>query len=92
MSEGAQCCCRAPSWRWGATARGDLPRSARLHGAARALAKLTGANLSSMIDDLDVANAEAIRTIMSEAEIERYAAEGRAMSLADAVAYAQEGA
>jgi predicted ATPase/class 3 adenylate cyclase len=75
-----------------AAARGDLPRSARLHGAARALAKSTGANLSSMIDDLDVANAEAIRTIMSEAEIERYAAEGRAMSLADAVAYAQEGA
>ena len=41
-----------------AAARGDLPRSARLHGAARALAQTTGANLSSMIDDLDVANAD----------------------------------
>jgi tetratricopeptide (TPR) repeat protein len=75
-----------------AAARGDLPRSARLHGAARALAQSTGANLSSMIDDLDVANAENASTLMSEEEIERYAAEGRAMSLSDAVAYALEGA
>ncbi len=73
-----------------AAARGDLPRSARLHGAARALAQSTGANLSSMIDNLDVANAnaETARTLMSDEEIERHAAEGRAMSLGDAVAYA----
>jgi len=71
-----------------AAARGDLPRSARLHGAARALAQTTGANLSSMIDDLDVANADTIRTLLSRDEIERYAAEGRAMSLPDAVPYA----
>jgi len=73
-----------------AAARGDFTRSARLHGAARALAQTTGANLSSMIDDLDVANAETTRTMLSAEEIERYAAEGRAMSLADAVAYALE--
>jgi predicted ATPase/class 3 adenylate cyclase len=71
-----------------AALRGDLPRSARLHGAARALAHTTGANLSSMIDELDVANAETLRTTLSSDEIEGYAAEGRAMSLADAVAYA----
>ncbi|MGH2465239.1 MAG: ATP-binding protein, partial [Candidatus Limnocylindrales bacterium] len=75
-----------------AAARGDNPRSARLHGAARALAQSTGANLSSMIDDLDVANAEMIRTTMSAEDVERYAAEGRAMSLTEAVGYALEGA
>ena len=58
--------------------------------AARALAQSTGANLSSMIDNLDVENAESNRTLMGDVEIERYAAEGRAMSLADAVAYALE--
>ena len=41
-----------------------------------------------MIDELDVANAETLRTTLSSDEIERYAAEARAMSLADAVAYA----
>ncbi|HEY7828021.1 MAG TPA: hypothetical protein VIB99_07290, partial [Candidatus Limnocylindrales bacterium] len=71
-----------------AAARGDLPRSARLHGASQALAQTTGANLSSMIDELDTANAEKIRTTLGSAEVERYAAEGRAMSLAEAVAYA----
>jgi predicted ATPase/class 3 adenylate cyclase len=71
-----------------AAARGDLPRSARLHGAARALAQTTGANLSNMIDTIDQANAEATRTLLGDDEVERYAAEGRAMSLADAIAYA----
>ena len=40
-----------------AAARGDLPRAARLHGAARALALTTGANLSNLVDELDEANA-----------------------------------
>jgi predicted ATPase len=75
-----------------AAARGDFTRSARLHGAARALARTTGANLSSMVDDLEVANAETTRTLLSDEEIERLAAEGRAMSLSDAVTYALEGA
>lgn len=75
-----------------ATARRDLPRAARLHGAARALAVTTGANLSSLVDDLDEANSvPTTRGLLSAADLERYAAEGRAMSLDGAVAYALEG-
>jgi predicted ATPase/class 3 adenylate cyclase len=75
-----------------AAARGDLPRSARLHGAARALAMTTGANLSNMVDELDKANGiQTTRTLLTSEELERYAAEGRAMSLSEAVAYALEG-
>ena len=74
-----------------AAARGDRPRAARLNGAARALALTTGANLSSLVDDLDVASSvPTARSLMSAAELEQYAAEGRAMSLAEAVAYARE--
>jgi len=75
-----------------AAIRGDLPRSARLHGAARALALTTGANLSNLVDELDEANATpTTRTLLTAADLERYAAEGRAMSLGDAVRYAVEG-
>ncbi len=75
-----------------AAARGDLPRSARLHGAARALALTTGANLSNLVDELDQANSiQTTRSLLPAEELERYAAEGRAMSLSDAVTYAQEG-
>jgi predicted ATPase/class 3 adenylate cyclase len=74
-----------------AAARGDMPRSARLHGAARALALTTGANLSNLVDELDEANAiPTTRTILTAQDVEQYAAEGRAMSLADAVKYALE--
>jgi predicted ATPase/class 3 adenylate cyclase len=74
-----------------AAARGDMPRSARLHGAARALALTTGANLSNLVDELDEANAiPTTRTILTAQDLEQYAAEGRAMSLADAVKYALE--
>jgi predicted ATPase/class 3 adenylate cyclase len=75
-----------------AAARGDLPRSARLHGAARALALTTGANLSNLVDDLDKANSvQTTRSLLTDGELERYAAEGRAMSLSEAVTYAREG-
>ncbi len=75
-----------------AAVRGDLPRSARLHGAARALALTTGANLSDLVDELDEANAQpTTRSLLTAEDLERYAAEGRAMSLAEAVAYALEG-
>ena len=74
-----------------AAARGDLPRSARLHGAARALALTTGANLSNLVDELDEANSvQTTHALLSAADVERFAAEGRAMSLSDAVAYALE--
>jgi len=75
-----------------AVVQGDLPRAARLHGAARALALTTGANLSSMVDELDeAADVPSNRGMVSAAELERFAEEGRAMSLAAAVAYALEG-
>jgi predicted ATPase/class 3 adenylate cyclase len=75
-----------------AAARGDLPRSARLHGAARALALTTGANLSNLVDELDEANSvQTARSLLTDGELERYAAEGRAMSLSEAVTYAREG-
>ena len=75
-----------------AVVRGDLPRAARLHGAARALALTTGANLSNLVDELDEASSvPSTRGALSAAELDRFAAEGRAMSLSDAVAYAMEG-
>jgi predicted ATPase/class 3 adenylate cyclase len=75
-----------------AAVRGDLPRAARLHGAARALALTTGANLSNLVDELDEANSvTSTRGLLSPTELDGYAAEGRAMSLADAVAYALKG-
>jgi predicted ATPase/class 3 adenylate cyclase len=74
-----------------AVVRGDVPRAARLHGAARALALTTGANLSNLVDELDEANAlPSARPLLAAADFERYAAEGRAMSLGDTVAYALE--
>jgi predicted ATPase/class 3 adenylate cyclase len=74
-----------------AVVRGDVPRATRLHGAARALALTTGANLSNFVDALDEANAlPTARPLLVTADFERYAAEGRAMSLGDAVAYALE--
>jgi hypothetical protein len=75
-----------------AAARGDLARSARLHGAARALALTTGANLSNLVDELDEANSvQTTSSLLTDGELERYAAEGRAMSLGEAVTYAREG-
>ena len=74
-----------------AAARGDLPRSARLHGAARALAMTTGANLSNLVDELEeAASVRTTRPLLTAEDLERYAEEGRAMSLADAVRYALE--
>ncbi len=74
-----------------AAVAGDLPRSARLHGAARALALTTGANLSNLVDELEEVSAfPRPGPALAADELERYAAEGRAMSLAKAVAYALE--
>ena len=74
-----------------ARVQGDLPRSARLHGAARALAMTTGANLSDLVDELDEAvSIRTTRQLLASEDLERYAEEGRAMSLAEAVRYARE--
>jgi predicted ATPase/class 3 adenylate cyclase len=72
---------------------GDLPRAARLRGAALNLTDETGASLATFTE---IAFEEAgmrpsVREVMSETEIERLGAEGAAMTLEEAVAYAMEG-
>ncbi len=75
-----------------AVADGDLPRAARLRGAARSLTTETGANLAGMVEELYEAGVRpSVRTTMTEAEIARFGAEGAAMTLDEAVAYALEG-
>jgi predicted ATPase/class 3 adenylate cyclase len=71
---------------------GDLERAARLRGAARALSRETGAGLASFVEDtfeLDVR--KGVRSVMAPEDVERYGAEGAALTLDDAVTYALEG-
>ena len=72
-----------------AVAEGDLPRAARLRGAARNLTATTGADLAGFIQELYEEGARpSARAVMSAEDIQRYGAEGAAMSLDEAVAYA----
>jgi tetratricopeptide (TPR) repeat protein len=69
----------------------DLPRAARLWGAARALSFAGGVGLADWVDaQFDEASRQSARATMDPAELERYGAEGRAMSLDESVAYALE--
>ena len=73
-------------------AEGDLPRAARLRGAARNLTTETGAELAGFVEDRFEAGVRpGVRSQMSEAELVRYGAEGAAMTLDEAIAYALEG-
>ena len=77
-----------------AVADGDLERAARLRGGARATSSNeTGA--SSAIFDRghlrDARTRPSVRTQMSADDLERLGAEGAAMTLDEAVAYALEG-
>ncbi len=75
-----------------AVAEGDLPRAARLRGAARNLTTETGAELAGFVEDrFETGVRPGIRSHMSETELARYGAEGAAMTLDEAVAYALEG-
>jgi tetratricopeptide (TPR) repeat protein len=75
-----------------AVAEGDLPRAARLRGAARNLTSETGAELAGFVEDrFETGVRPGIRSHMSEAELARYGAEGAAMTLDEAIAYALEG-
>lgn len=75
-----------------AVAEGDLPRAARLRGAARNLTVETGAGLAGYVEDMFESGARpGIRSHMPADEIARYGAEGAAMTLDEAVAYALEG-
>jgi predicted ATPase/class 3 adenylate cyclase len=75
-----------------AVAEGDLERAARLRGAARNLATETGARLGSLIDEaFEEEIRPNVRKHLSDAEVERLGAEGAALPLDEAVAYALEG-
>ena len=69
----------------------DLPRAGRMWGAARHLQEITGVDLASFADtgfgSLGYATAS---QVLPPDDLERYAAEGAAMSLDEAVAYAFE--
>lgn len=75
-----------------AVAEGDLVRAARLRGAARNLTAETGAGLAGYVEEAFEQRARpGVRAHMSKADVERYGAEGAAMTLDEAVAYALEG-
>ncbi len=71
----------------------DLPRAARLRGAARNLTTETGAGLATFTETAfeQAGLRPNVLQYMPEAEAERLGAEGAAMTLDDAVAYALEG-
>jgi predicted ATPase/class 3 adenylate cyclase len=73
-------------------AAGDLARAARLRGAARNLTTETGAGLASYVEDMYGEDKRpGVRSRMTKDEVERLGAEGAAMTLDEAVAYALEG-
>ena len=64
-------------------------RAARLWGAGRALAKATGATLASFTDAwIESLLRPNVRNMIDPADLERWAAEGAALSLDETVAYA----
>jgi len=72
-----------------AVAEDDLPRAARLWGAARALSSAGGVGLADFVDQqYDFYSRPNARLLMPAEELEQYAAEGRAMTLDESVAYA----
>jgi predicted ATPase/class 3 adenylate cyclase len=74
-----------------AAATGDFARAGRLRGAARALQATTGTNLAIFIEDMFESYVRpSVRGMITPEELERYAAEGAAMTLDDVVAYALE--
>jgi hypothetical protein len=76
-----------------AVADEDLPRAARLRGAARNLTALTGTGLAGYVDEMFEGGGirPKIRDHMSDEDLARYGAEGAAWTLDQAVAYALEG-
>ena len=72
-----------------ALAEDDVPRAARLWGAARALSSAGGVGLADFVDQqYDFYSRPNARLAIPPDELERYAAEGRAMTLDESVAYA----
>ncbi len=72
-----------------AIADGDVPRAARLWGAARALSSASGVGLADFVDEQDEYYGRPnARSSVDPAELEKYANEGRSMTLDESVAYA----
>jgi hypothetical protein len=72
-----------------AVAMDDLPRAAKLWGAARALSSAGGVGLADFVDQqYEFYSRPNARFVLGATDIEQYAKEGRAMSLDESVAYA----
>ena len=72
-----------------AIAGGDFQRAARLWGAARALSAAGGVGLADFVDSqFEFYGRPNARSAIDPAELERYAEEGRAMTLDESVSYA----
>jgi predicted ATPase/class 3 adenylate cyclase len=72
-----------------ASAHDDLPRAARLWGAARALSSAGGILLADLVDtNFEMYARPHAKNVMDPAEFERYAREGRLLSVDEIVAYA----
>jgi hypothetical protein len=69
----------------------DLPRAGRMWGAARHLQAMTGADLAGFSETgFGTVGYPTAPKVLSPEDLERYAAEGAAMSIDEAVAYAFE--
>jgi hypothetical protein len=74
-----------------AVAQDDIARAARLWGAARALSSAGGVGLADFVDSTyEFYRRPNARYLLGADELERYAREGRAMTLDESVAYALE--
>ena len=74
-----------------AVAAGDPPRAGRLFGAARSLQKTSGATLATYVEETyNQFNAPSPRSVLSPEELDRFAADGAALTLDEVVAYALE--
>jgi predicted ATPase/class 3 adenylate cyclase len=72
-----------------AVADDDIERAARMYGAARRLTAATGVQLAGYVDEANSARAlPHVTNLLPSADIERLGAEGAAMTLDQAVAYA----
>jgi hypothetical protein len=68
---------------------GDVPRAAKLWGAARALSAAGGVGLADFVDaQFEFYGRPSTRHSMDESELERLAQEGRSMTLDESIAYA----
>jgi tetratricopeptide (TPR) repeat protein len=74
-----------------AVAREQYERAARLWGAARALARTTGATLASVVEEtIELTARPNVRNALGAEALDVLAREGEAMALDDIVAYALE--